>query len=59
MSAPELLGIIHIYPTGYPTVGSCASVLFNGIPRGRSQVSCCMSRTNIVESVRELSANIC
>jgi hypothetical protein len=51
-----VLGIIHLYPTGYPTVGSCASVLFKGVPRGMSQASCCISRTNIVKSVQEVSA---
>lgn len=59
MSAPELLGMIHIYPAGYPTVGSCATVLFKGVPRGVSGVSCCIPRSNIVEFVRELSTNIC
>lgn len=32
--APELLVIIHIQPTEYPPVGSCASVFTKGISRG-------------------------
>lgn len=51
MPASELLDIIHIELIGYPTVGSCASVLFKSCPRGVSGVSCCIARTNIVECV--------
>jgi len=57
MPVPELLGITHSYPTGYPTVGSCASVLFRSCSRGVSRVSYCISRINIIESVQAVSAN--